>query len=212
MSGINEEMIARAKDYVLNLLDNKLPEGFSYHNSWHTLDVLKHAEQIGYDQELSEADLNKLRLAALFHDVGYIDTYSGHEAQSAVYATEYLQTIGIDRTAIQEIAATINATKVPQKPADRVAKILCDADLFYLSDPDDYFRQADLLRKEWKNRQNLELDEQAFCMRSLEFFGSHTYHTDYGRKVLQPGKEKVEKMIKDKLSSIPPANPGQQLN
>lgn len=204
MQKMNEILVDEAKEHVIGVLDRKLPDGFYYHNSWHTLDVLKHAELIGNHVRLDPFSMELLKLAALFHDVGYVDAYAGHESFSVEYATDFLREKKAGQDAIRQVVNAINATRVPQRPADIISAILCDADLFYLSDTKDYFRQAELLRREWAVRNILQLDQEAFHNRSLEFFSSHTYHTGYGKKVLQPGKEKVAGLIRNKVSVVKP--------
>jgi predicted metal-dependent HD superfamily phosphohydrolase len=195
-------VVKQADDYVIKLYDEKMPEGFHYHCNWHNQDVLKNAVRIGKYCRLSDHDLDLLRLATIFHDVGYIDTYAGHEALSVKYATDFLHNHNVDDDAIQNVNLAIYATKIPQKPPNMISQILCDADLFYLSDQRDYFRQAELLRREWNDRGIEQFDEEAFHKNSLDFFARHHYWTEYGKDILQPGKEKVAELIKNKLSAL----------
>lgn len=195
-------VVKEADDYVIKLYDEKMPEGFHYHNNWHNQDVLKNAVKIGMYCHLNDHDLNLLRLATIFHDVGYTKTYAGHEDLSAKHATDFLHRHNVDDDIIQAVNNAIYATKIPQRPSNMISQILCDADLYYLSDQKDYFRQAELLRQEWNDRGIEEFDEEAFHKNSLDFFARHHYWTEFGKSILQPGKEKVAELIKIKLSTI----------
>ena len=65
---------------------------------------------------------------------------------------------------------------------------------------DDYFEQIDLMRKEWEKVGKAKLNRQEFYISSLEFFQNHQYHSEYGKKVLQPKKELTELKIRNKVS------------
>jgi len=203
MSEDERQMINGAKLFIKELLESRLPNGFHYHNLQYTYDVLEHAETIGKYEGLSDKEFTLLRLGALFHDVGYVDCYEGHEEAGTKYVTEFMKRNGFHMQEIDRVNMAIRATKVPQSPIDSVSRILCDADLFYLSDPDDYFQQAEKLRKEWQARGVRSLGVDEFHENSLEFFNFHRYHTLYGKSVLMDGKAKVAEMIRDKLSKSP---------
>ena len=44
-----------------------------------------------------------------------------------------------------------------------------------------------------------KLGRQQFYLNTLEFFQTHEYHSEYGRKILQPKKELTERKLKDKV-------------
>jgi predicted metal-dependent HD superfamily phosphohydrolase len=198
MRKIDDELISEARDYISILLTTELSENCVFHTISHTLDVVSNAEVIGRYCKLDEDSLNVLRMCALFHDVGYVDAYDNHEQYSADRAIEYLQSKNIDPEIIDQVEAAILSTKTPQTPKDKISKILCDADLMNLTF-DDYFEQIDLMRKEWDKVGKAKLNREEFYLSSLEFFQSHEYHSKYGKKVLQPKKEKTELKIRNKV-------------
>jgi uncharacterized protein len=198
MKIIDDELIEEARQYVSILLTTELSENCVFHTISHTLDVVKHAEIIGEYCGLDQNTLNVLRMCALFHDVGYVDAYDNHEAFSAKRATAYLQSRNIDPGTIRQVEVAILSTKTPQDPQDQISRILCDADLMNLTF-DDYFEQIDLMRKEWAKVGKARLNRQEFYISSLEFFQNHQYHSEYGKKILQPKKEKTELKIRNKV-------------
>lgn len=198
MNNINNGFIEEAKEYVTALLTNELSDKCIFHTINHTLDVLKNAEVIGNYCRLDEHDLNVLRISALFHDVGYVDAYDDHEVYSARRARNYLQAKNIDQAIIDQVETAIHSTKTPQNPNDEISKILCDADLMNLTF-DDYFEQIDLMRKEWEKVGKAKLDRNQFHLQSLDFFQTHQYHSEYGKKILQPKKEETELKIRNKI-------------
>ena len=70
------------KDFVLDLLNKNLSEFLFYHDPEHTLYVIDKVTEIGTDENCTEAEMDLLRTAALWHDTGYIKTYEGHEEES----------------------------------------------------------------------------------------------------------------------------------
>lgn len=195
---IDDALITDAKQYISSLLTTELSENCVFHTKAHTLDVVANAEIIGKYCKLEENSLNVLRMCALFHDVGYVDAYDDHEIFSAERAKTYLNSKNIDPEIISQVEAAILSTKTPQNPKDRISRILCDADLMNLTF-DDYFEQIDLMRKEWEKVGKAKLDSHEFHLSSLEFFQSHQYHSEYGKKVLQPKKEQTELKIRNKV-------------
>ena len=130
--------------------------------------------------------------------MGYVDAYDDHETDSAKRAVNYLRVENVDEKIITQIERAILSTKTPQNPADRISRILCDADLMNLTF-DDYFEQVDLMRKEWEKVGKAKLNRHQFYLNTLKFFQSHEYHSRYGKKILQPKKEMTERKIKKKV-------------
>lgn len=198
MGKINQETVKKVHDYVSDILDHQLPKDCLFHSKAHTMDVLKNVELISNYVRLSVDEMNILRVSALFHDVGYIRTYDGHEMESAIIAKNFLQNESIDENIINQIISAIKATKVPQNPKDKLAEILCDADLMHLT-YDNYFDQIEMMRMEWQFMGVAKMTINEFNMNSVKFFKSHHYHSVYGNEVLQKKKEKTLKLIKERI-------------
>jgi putative nucleotidyltransferase with HDIG domain len=198
MKKIDYTLVEEAKQYVSVLLTSELSDKCLFHTINHTLEVLNNAEVIATYCNLNGEELNLLRMAALFHDVGYVDSYDDHESYSAKRAREYLEIRMDDEQSISQIERAILSTKIPQSPEDKISKMLCDADLMNLTF-DDYFEQIDLMRMEWEQVGNTKISRQQVYINTLEFFQSHQYHSRYGKEILQPKKEQTERKIKDKV-------------
>lgn len=191
---IDAEIVEAAKTYVLDLLERELPKSCLFHSTDHTLGVLKNAEIIGMNSNLSEEELDLLRVCALFHDVGYIHKHDNHEEESAAYAATFLEKNRVKASDINQVVKAILATKIPQQPEDKISRILCDADLMHLT-YEDYFQHIELMRQEWERTGRATLNQQQFELESLDFFSAHQYHSEYGKKVLAPLKEVTKKKI-----------------
>lgn len=199
MSKIDIALVEEAKEFVTNILTSELSENCLFHTINHTLEVLNNAEIIGSHSNLDKDEMNLLRMSALFHDVGYVDVYDNHEIESAARAEAFLRSKNVDKESINQVVKAILATKMPQRPGDKISEILCDSDLMYLTF-DNYFDQIDLMREEWEKVGKARLNHIQFHQQSLEFFVQHHYHSEYGKNVLQPIKEKNELLIREKVA------------
>ena len=63
------------------------------------------------ENELEIKDINGVKLAAWFHDVVYDTAAKDNEDQSAQYAQNYLDQLGIPKEIIEHVVALILATK-----------------------------------------------------------------------------------------------------
>ncbi len=96
---------------------NKLPEYLSYHSWKHTEYVIKKAEEIGTYEGVEENDMFLLRVAALFHDYGFlVGPPENHEERSIDYCSPRLNKMGFSDKEIGLVAGMILATKIPQQP------------------------------------------------------------------------------------------------
>jgi predicted metal-dependent HD superfamily phosphohydrolase len=169
-----------------------------YHTSVHTRYVVNAAHKIGVESGLNEDELNLVILSAWFHDIGYIKSYTDHEIDSAKIAEEFLKSHDVAEKDIETIKKAILATRIPQSPDGKIAEVLCDADMTHLAGPD-YYEHVDKMREERKRVENIKLSKTQFNEISVKFFAMHQYHTEYGKTVLQKGKEKNLAMIKEQI-------------
>lgn len=183
------ELLPEVEAYVTRLLTKKLPEGLVYHNIDHTRRVVKQAEIIGTHENLSEEEMNILKIAAWFHDVGYIKKYKDHEEVSIKIATDFLIDKGTETRFVERISECIHATVVPQHPKDIISAVLCDADMMHMG-MDKYFDIIKKLRKEWKNMGVHSLSKKKFKKASIKILLNHNYHTNYCKGEISQIKER----------------------
>ena len=88
--------------------------------------------------------------------------------------------------------------KVAQNPKDKLSEILCDADLMHLT-YNNYFDLVEMMRMEWQFMGIAKMTIKEFHKNSVNFFNTHHYHSEYGRKVLEPKKEKNLNRIKAEI-------------
>ena len=162
---------------VFFLLKTKLPSFLTYHSYKHTAYVLKQAEIISEKEKVSEHDLFLIKIASLFHDIGFIKQYKDHEEAGVVIAREFLQDCDIDLTDVEQISGMIMATKIPQSPVTLNEMIVADADLEYLG-TDLFYPVSQFLFNEL-HYLDPDFDLKAFNQLQIKFMSDHHYFTDY---------------------------------
>lgn len=190
-----------------------LPEYLVYHNYQHTIDTVEACEEMANHYQLDEEDKDTLLLAAWLHDVGYTETYLGHEDESQRYATKWLKDIGLDEVFRIKIIDLIASTKIDEVPSNLLEEILHDADLIHLGSKD-FFYKSELLRVEWEKAKDLKYNNIEWQKLQLEFLINSKFYTqfaatEYGsrkEKNLQKQREQVKKSErktqKDKINKL----------
>jgi len=183
----------------LGKLEKELPPHLTYHNLYHTIDVLQAAGRIAADESIPENEKELLLTAALFHDTGFLKKRNGHEVESCNIAHYYLPLYHYAPAEIELVCRLIMATRIPQSPKDKLGEILCDADLDYLG-RDDFFTLSAQLFNELKN-EGLVKDEEEWNREQADFIGAHYYFTASQVKLRQPVKEHYIELIKSKITN-----------
>ncbi len=177
----------KAYSFLIEKLKNELSTRLSYHNVDHTRDVIQAAEYLAKVQNVSDYDLTILRTAALFHDSGFLETYTDHEKFSCKNAIDFLPQFEYTKDDIEKVCELISATKMPQSPKNKLAEILCDADLFYLGTTS-FQKKGENLYKEMR-RLKLIGNKKEWLNYQIEFLESHNYFTRAATEKLKDKKE-----------------------
>ena len=194
---MTEKRFQEIRTRVLSLLDKKLDPRLTYHNLTHTKDVLEQAERIGKGEKLQDLnDLLLLRVAALFHDTGFLYTYKHHEEKSCEIMMEHVGQGDLEDWELEKVRGMIMATKIPQTPHNKLEQIICDADLDYLG-RDDFGRISDGLKLEFL-AYNVIKTEADWDPLQIRFFESHNYFTNTCKQDRNPRKLKHLQWVKEK--------------
>ena len=172
-----EEFFLRAYPVVVNKLTFELNPTFTYHNVHHTLDVINTAEKLAQSHNLGTTEILILKIAALFHDTGYLHVRKGHEEKSSEIFLEYALNSSLDGDIKEQIIGCIMATKMPQEPNSLLEQILCDADLDYLG-RDDFDEIEQQLYSELCSAGEMS-DRLTWDKIQVTFLQNHRFHTDY---------------------------------
>lgn len=185
------------KKYFLDRLERKLSPNLSYHGIHHTKDVLDVCEGYISRYNIKKEEAELLRIGAILHDAGFLETYQNHEEKGVEIATDSLPYFGYSTDQIKVISGLILATKVPQQPKTFLEKIICDADLDYLG-RDDFYPIAETLFIELQHYIGLD-DRNKWNEVQVKFLSSHNYHTDWAREMRSAKKKGYIEEIKTML-------------
>jgi predicted metal-dependent HD superfamily phosphohydrolase len=207
-------IVDEVEDYVTALLLQQLSEDHKYHNLSHTLAVrtacLKLGKQIGVKVE----ELEILEIAALFHDVGFIETYNGHEGVSRRIARDFLEAKNYPSGKLERVLSCIDVTFPANRPSNTLEKIIRDADLINLGS-DGYATHLNGLRHEWEVFLGQQFTDRDWYKINRKFLKNQSFFTNaareyYGPK-LEDNKQWLKRMDKsakkrDKANESPIAN------
>lgn len=171
---------------IVRRLEKELHPKFTYHSFYHTLDVIEASERIGMAEGLSDDEVNLVKLAAAYHDAGFIISDDNHEERSCEMLREEAAD-SLEPEVIETLCSMIIATKVPQRPSNLMEKVLCDADLDYLG-REDFPEISNSLFEEFKVRGVVQ-GEQDWINLQISFFETHKYWTAYSQEFREPGKQ-----------------------
>jgi uncharacterized protein len=191
--------IEKIQAHVIQKLEEGLPGFLTYHNISHTLNVLKMSLAIAAEEGInSRSDLVLLQTSALYHDVGFIFVYEGHEEKSCQVAQEELGSFGFTDAQIEMICGMIRATKIPQMPGTVLEQIICDADLDYLG-RDDFYSIGDGLYHEFLH-QGIVKNELEWNQLQVSFLEKHRYFTNSCQQKRESFKQQHLEELRKKIA------------
>lgn len=188
------------RDYFIDLLEqNEFVSKLKYHGPHHTLDVMQAAERIGRSEGLSEEEVMLVKVAALFHDSGFLNKYQENEPEGAKLAKRELPRYGFTDAQVEIVEGMILATKIPQDPKNHLEEILCDADLDYLGrDKEEFDKISSSLAQELIDMKILKSID-AWDPIQVKFLEMHKYYTKTCILTRRPVKIQRLREIKDRL-------------
>ncbi|WP_348822210.1 Pycsar system effector family protein [Flavobacterium aestuarii] len=193
-------LVEQSEDFVSNLLKDKLSKLYSYHNIFHTSNVVGAVKKLCSKEDVQGIEKEMLLAAAWFHDTGYINGIEDHENESVKIAASFLKDKGQSEEFIEKVSKLIMATSKYYVPQNQLEKIIKDADFVHITSLE-YASTCELLRCELENTMNLSFDNLQWAKENLDFLvNKHQFYTDYALKKWQPLKEKniaiVQKQLK----------------
>lgn len=182
---------------VMRDLENWVPDHFTYHNAAHTKYVLEQAEVIAAQENVTGRDLLLVKMAALYHDIGFLDGRHNHEALGCKIATRDLENSFLTPAEVKKVCAMVKATQIPQKPNDLLEKIVADADLEYLGTNN--FKKFG--RRLYRELHHFDpaLNFRKWDEIQIDFLSNHTYHTNFCKQYREPVKQQNLEMVKERL-------------
>jgi predicted metal-dependent HD superfamily phosphohydrolase len=175
-----------AKEYVTDLLSQKLSKDIKFHTLQHTQEVVAACEVLANSENITDDDRHALMLAAWFHDTGYTSGEAkDHESVSIQLSESFLRTHAASDELMNKVKNCINATRMPQNPTNSIGKIIADADLFHLG-TDAFKEKSRLLKDELEAFGGKDIPKKEWRKINIRFLEGHKYFTKYAIEKLQP--------------------------
>ena len=188
-------------DDVFHILRAQLPGYLTYHTAEHTAHVIEKAELIAHQENVNGRHLYLIKIAALFHDIGFIRQVKNHEEIGCEICSLKLVRYEFQTEEIQDICDMIMATKIPQQPKTLFEKIVADADLEYLG-TDQFHTISQNLFHEFRHY-DPHLTKQRFNELQINFMRRHHYHTDFCKQHREARKqEHINELLE--MTKLPP--------
>lgn len=195
-----------AKNELKTWLD-RLPKSLTYHNKNHSLDVYNAVTTIAKVRGIGEISVNILQIAALGHDLGYLQQYKNNEPLGADTTVNFLPKYGFKKMHIDLVKKLIHSTQVkfekgvlmqsadPNSSSYELEQIICDADLVSLSYHPEYsmgrpvfLEQSLQLKKELESHSSEPKTILEWYKSQLNFLQNHSYYTKEAWQLFEQGK------------------------
>ena len=196
-----EDIIEKAEQFVLNLFETRLSTVNFYHNINHTRRVVEDISQLAEWEGCSEEETKILKLAAWFHDTGFVKVDKGHEEVSVKIAQEFLQSNQVSKDVIDLVTDLILVSIKDLKPKTNLQKLIKDADCSHVAS-ESYFEISNLLRKENALKLNTSFTDLEWLEGNKEFFEWHKFYSDSAKLKWQPLKTLNLRELNAKIDKI----------
>lgn len=170
------------KQHVYQLFEQLDTSNLWYHNYQHTANVVHRIATLS--QHLPPTEVLLLKIAAWFHDIGYLYGYDNHEDRGIDIALSYLH-YKLNPAQQQIIATCIEATKMTQEPRTLLEALIKDADIGY-GTTELFFETGPLLRKEWAAILNKTYTNQAWEQLQYNFLNQVIFYSEQAQKLYTP--------------------------
>ncbi|MEO0472589.1 MAG: Pycsar system effector family protein [Bacteroidota bacterium] len=198
LKALNSDLRDKTEAFARDILENQLDAAYTYHSIEHTLEVIKAVNVICEYEQAPEETRLLLEVAAWLHDLGYLNTYVGHEEEGKKIARKFLTAEGVKEALIRQIEALIEATKLEQAPRNHIEGIIKDADLSNLATVD-ALQNSEKIRHEWRIFCDRDFSDDAWDEFNYNFFRNYQYYTKYGQEVLLTGKNQNVDLLRKRI-------------
>ena len=123
----------------------------------------------------------------MYHDTGFLETYTGHEIKGCEIFLKDAEQYAITNVEKEIIKGLIMATRVPQVPETLLERIICDADLDYIGRND--FVEVGKRLKQELIQYGFVADDNEWKKLQIAFLTNHQYHTNSSRRLREPQKK-----------------------
>lgn len=196
-----EEIINKSIEYISNLYSKADNTKLLFHNLDHALEVQNNIVEIGENSGLTAKEIFLLRLAAIFHDTGWIENKEDHESHSVLIAEKFLANNGVADNYIKIISDLIKITNTNLTPNTILEKVIRDADILHVGRKG-FNKKSQLLRSEKELNLNKYFNDKQWLEKNIEFLEANHFFTNYAKQRYQSEKEKNILKLKNKREVI----------
>ena len=193
-----KDILLKAEEFVKEQYEKKDSKKFTFHSLKHVNRTVKAVQLIAENSKVTAAELEILKIAALFHDIGIVESYDNHEEGSAQIAIEFLEKHNYPVEKINKVKACIIVTNLSLEPKNKLEYIIRDADVIHLGKKS-FFKRNSELRQELANVTGKVFTDKEWCEFDLIFLDKHKYYTAYAKENLENRKSEHIKEIQSKL-------------
>lgn len=193
-------LITEAYNYVMPLIEAHCWHYF-FHNERHTEQVFERVQYLADTEWISDIDREDLQIAALFHDIGFIEQYAKNEYIGSQIARKWLEGQHHDEKRIKKIERMIMATVIFSKPKTLLEQIMQDADLDNIG-TEAGFENSLLIEKELKEIAEISIVGCQYWQYAYKIYHDFQFHTQAARAERNEWKEKNMKKIIAELESF----------
>lgn len=193
-------IIEKARLHVHQWFVRRMPKQLRFHDLEHTMAVTRTALALGRASKLTDAELELLEIAALFHDAGYALDYGSHEAQSAQMAEAFLRKHRQSEARIRTVRALIMSTRFGARPRNLLQRILRDADSAKAGQAD-FDARSELLRQEREAVLGKAIGKRAWMKENIAYLEGHAFLTTQARSRFGAQKRINHKRLREKLKA-----------
>lgn len=192
------EIIDHAKLFVIDFFRKNNDPKYLFHTLEHTMNVVQQVERIGKEEGLNEQEMQAVVIAAWFHDIGYLIQMEEHEAQSIQTVRAFFGEYPVEPNISEMAEVCIKATKRDHEPVTLPEKVIVDADVSHLGDPE-FISISKKLRKERSSCFHNDVPSLDYWKETLAFMENQHFYTLYAQSNFHPVKlqnmEKVKELI-----------------
>jgi predicted metal-dependent HD superfamily phosphohydrolase len=195
---LENDLIEDCRVFVVGQIA-KLGAQYEYHCVEHTLSVLSTVDILAKSEGINDKDWDLLRVAALFHDIGFLRDSINHEAASVWMMGEFLKyrMKPSDLITIEHLILTTGPGVVPMNLLEKIIK---DADLSYLG-TENFESISNRLRNEWAHIRQLSFTDENWLKMNVRFLQETTYYTASAKELYGPGKDANLQKLMERLKA-----------
>ncbi|WP_313111352.1 Pycsar system effector family protein [Aequorivita sediminis] len=196
-----EDIIEKAEQFVSHLFETRLSAVNFYHDIHHTRRVVDDISQLAEWEGCSEEEIKILKLAAWFHDTGFVEVDKGHEQVSVKIVQEFLSANQVSKDVIDLVTDLILVSIKDLKPKTKLQKLIKDADCSHVA-AENYFEVSNLLRKENALKLDTSFTDLEWLEGNKEFFEWHKFYSDSAKLKWEPLKALNLRELNAKIDKI----------